>query len=161
MSDAAVGPIDAPRRRAPRWMWIALIASLAVNLAVAGIIGGTAWRWRHGGPPGSSLMIAGERFLRTLPPERRQSLKDIIFRHRDFRWRNWRELRRARNELASAMRTEPFDRGRVEHAVGDLQRLELAVREDFLPVFGEVAEALTPDERERFIGELRWRRNGP
>jgi uncharacterized membrane protein len=141
-------------------MWFALIGSLALNLAVIGAVGGAMWKWRHGGPAGSSLLFAGERFLRDLPRERRDDLKDIIFRHRELKWQNWRDLRRARNAVASALRANPLDRPLLEKSIAEMQRLELAVREDFLPVFSEVAAALTLEERELFIKSISWRRGG-
>lgn len=163
MSDAALAAPTAPRRRASRWLWLALVGSLAVNLLVLGIVGATLLRWRGGGPPGGPFFAVSERLLRSLPSERRQALRQVIGRHREVKWQNWRDLRNARTTLARSLRVEPFDEPAFEAALTDLQQKELGVRTDFVPVMGDLAAALTAEERQQLLEQLRrerWRSGG-
>lgn len=97
--------------RAPGWMKVVLAASLALNLGVAGVLGGIAWRraadpapvahWRAG--PGLGLRHA----LAALPEHDRRAL------HRAWR-ADTPEARRARNgdamtEVLALLRAEPLD----------------------------------------------------
>lgn len=89
---------------------LALIASLALNLALAGIVAGGAFH-DHGGRKGFAPPL-----LRALPEAARESLRKDFFRHdrdegRDRRRDAWRR------DLASAARAEPFDRAAAEAAL--------------------------------------------
>lgn len=59
-----------------RVLKVALGVSLAVNLAVLGLVGGTIWR--HGGPPSSArtpdLRSFGAPYVRALPKESRRAV---------------------------------------------------------------------------------------
>ncbi len=158
MSDTALAAPTAPNRRVPRWLWLALVGSLAVNLLIIGIAGATLLRWRGGGPPGGPYFAVSERLLRSLPAERRQALREVISRHRELKWQNWRELRNARWSLAKSLRSEPFDRSAFEAALTDVQQKELGVRGDFVPVMGDLAAALTAEERQKLLEQLRRER---
>ena len=74
-------------RKAPRWMKITLVLSLALNLLIFGAIGARfAFGPPHGaarglGAPGVMLMES-RRIMRKLPPERRRALRVIIGKHR-------------------------------------------------------------------------------
>ena len=97
---------------APRWMVIALFASLALNLVIAGATVGFVWR--HSGavsdaqvahlPPNllsyaSTLPAARQKELSARTEEQRQNVRPLR-----------RQLREAREEAVTALVAEPFDR---------------------------------------------------
>ncbi|MFT5364006.1 MAG: putative membrane protein, partial [Dinoroseobacter sp.] len=53
MSDATPQTPEGLPPRAPRWMKIALVVSLAINLAVIGLVAGAAVNFRKDGGPQS------------------------------------------------------------------------------------------------------------
>ena len=104
--------------RAPRWMRVALVLSLALNLGIAGLVAGAAWRsagdaGMHAVPP-----VEGFRSVaRALPSAHRESLHDELGalrgEFRDIR----REVRTAQRDLLTALRAEPFDPGTAADAL--------------------------------------------
>lgn len=113
---------------APRWMRLALVGSLALNLAVAGLVGGAflAHRGDHPeGRDGPDISIGA--LPHVLGREDRQALREGLRAHRDER------RTAAINDLkalSAALRTDPFDPGAVQ-AVFDRQvtRLSEGLRE--------------------------------
>lgn len=98
----------APRRR--RWMRWALGLSLALNLAVLGLVAGAALR--HGGPDrGGHPKPMGVMLYRELPREIRRELRETAFAPRA-------EIDRQRRADAAAvdaaLRAQPFDPARLE-----------------------------------------------
>lgn len=144
------------RRRAPRWMVIALFASLALNLIVIGATAGFLWKHRFelvgGTAPHLAPNLLG--YSSTLPPERR---KELWSRTEDER-RNVRPLRRslreARDETLKALTAEPFDQERYLASQSRLLAADQKAREAVYKLYGEIAVNLTPEERRGF---LRWR----
>ena len=156
MSDTATINVDMPQKpKASRRLWTVLIASLALNLLMMGAIGGTFWRFRHGQPPFGPMAFVSMSFLHHLPAERRKSLSDVLAKFRDFRWQSWRQLKIARDAAGQALVAEPFDPNVLEDRLRTMQRGELAMRDDFIPMLVEVAKALTPDERQDLLRQLR------
>lgn len=143
-------------RRSPRWMVVALFASLALNLI--GIGAAASFMWRHrfelvaaAGPHIAPNLLG---YTSTLTPERR---KDLWSRTEDER-RNVRPLRRAlreaRDESLKALIAEPFDQERYQAAQSRLLAADRSAREAVYKLYGEIAVNLTPEERRGF---LRWR----
>lgn len=102
-------PPAAPVRRGLRWL---LIASLGVNLLVAGVVVGNL----ASGPMGRrepSVELALGPFARALDPADRRAIARDLLERADLR-----DLRRAERQadltaLAAILRTEPFDREAV------------------------------------------------
>lgn len=109
MTDAA--PLPAKPRR---WTLYALIASLAVNLAVLGLVAGLALK----GPPGRPGPEMGLwRYAGALPEPYRGDLMRQLRESRDA-WRMERDrLSGQRQILASALTAQPYDRATVESAL--------------------------------------------
>src|SRR5262249_61519143 len=89
-------------RRAPRWVLVALFASLAVNLVIVGSVAGAVWR--HRGPPAWAGVVIPNLlgYASTFAPDRRKQIWELIreerSRMRPFR----REVRAAREETTKA-----------------------------------------------------------
>jgi len=155
--------IEPTKRGAPRWMWITLFSSLALNLLIVGIIGGAAWSWKHGthrrrhgfGGP----MAA---YFQTLPDERRAEFRKSIRAHFGEMRPLWKSVRKARNMVSDSLKSEPFDRRKFEIAMEALRNAEYKARRSMTPVLSELAAKLTPAERRRFLEHHsrlhKWRR---
>jgi uncharacterized membrane protein len=154
MSDTSAAP-------ARRWSWrdALLVASLAANLAVLGIVAAQYLRKERAvrlmGPAYNELLPRA--FVQSLPEERRAAvLAALRDSRRDFRDQR-RELRAAAVAVADALDAEPFDEAALDRAVaayraevGDLvtQGTSFAV---------SVFRNLTPAERRLIAEKLRTR----
>ena len=144
-----------PKAKVSRRWWTVLVASLALNLLMMGAVGGSLWRFRHGGGPQFGPAFAGTSFLRHLPPDRRDALRGVISKYRDFRWQNWRELKVARDGAGKALVANPFDPKALEEKWRAMQHGELSMRDDFIPLLVDIAKELTPAERRDLLRQLR------
>jgi uncharacterized membrane protein len=142
---------------ARRWTTWALVASLALNLALVGLIAGAAFKGRPEPMPGITLW----RYARALPEPYRHDLGQALRESR----RDWigpREaLRGQRTALAAALTAEPFEPVKVADVLRHETDLtgELATRgtELLLAQIGRMspeeraayAQALLEDKRSR------------
>ena len=154
MSDTAT-----TTRKPVNWLVVALVASLAANLLVAGA---AAARWYVGAGPERHARITQTQliprmFFRDLDHSRRAELL-AVFKAQD---RNIRDGRRAVKEqlaaIADALEAEPYDPARVRAAVEGFT----AKSEALFAMGGEAALALidrlTPAERGLMAERLRAR----
>lgn len=156
MANETTAPPPASERRTSRWLKVAFVLSLAVNVLFFGAIAG-AW-WRGGGPFGGRGAGNIVSFMASLPPERRA---DLMQRSKGLReqTRALRQVvRQAARDRAAALLAEPFDKQRFIDAqtrqIEAEQRLRLAVRD----VMAEAASNMSEKERKAF---LNWRHAGP
>ncbi|PWE33829.1 hypothetical protein DDZ14_03990 [Maritimibacter sp. 55A14] len=104
---------------AGRWVKIALVASLALNVAVLGLVAGTVFsphhgkdRWRHHSDRG--LMPMGLHvYGRAMPDADRQALIDAAREHGIRRQDAREELRGHFRDMVAALRADPFSAERV------------------------------------------------
>ena len=147
-----------------RWWRGLLVASLALNLLIAGAVLGGAWVMRlHGGPFGvmrhsAAGPVVGPvgRFIGALPPERRSALREMIAQYQGASVEFNHGMAAARHDAADALLTTPFDRAKFETALKRVYDAELAGRTAMIPATGNVVEHLTGAEREMFLHMLRW-----
>ena len=146
-------------RRAPRWMWILLILSLALNLLVAGAAAGALWHFRdghrfpRGGPDGLS------RYLRTLPADRRDEIAALIDAEREKSRSLRRVARDKRREAARAFEAEPFDAARLEAAAREASDARIALLRRREMLLSKLAGKLTAEERRAYLESRRSRRH--
>ena len=164
MSNLDMGKNDNQRKRAPRWMWVTLISSLAVNLLIIGIVGGAAYKWRHGGHwGGHGFGGPMAKYISTLPDERRSEIRKTIHAHFMKLRPQWKEVHRARKKVSESLKVEPFNRTGFEAALSELRSAEFAARESMTPVLSELAAKLSPKERMEFLRHQtrrhKWRRH--
>jgi uncharacterized membrane protein len=141
-------PADVKQRRL-KWM---LIASLAVNLLVIGVVAGAMISGKHRHRPGGAER--GEdyglmSFTRQLSSERRGQVRKAIKEQRE----TLRPLREsvdgARREAADLLVVEPFNRDRVKEAFDKITDADVKLKSAGLAMFLTTAESLTPDERQK------------
>jgi len=154
MSDIAALPSPG-KQRAPRWMLVLLIASLALNFIVVGSVAGAMWRFRAP-PPWSSVTPNLLGYASTLPADRRKALWDETEQERQHIRPFRREVRAAREQTVKALVAEPFDReayiAAQTHQAGAEDRARQAVQ----TLYVKIATRLTSEERRAFP---RWRQH--
>ena len=144
-------PEAASAPRTPRWLWIALILSLALNLLIIGMATAAMMHFRNtqGGP---SARFA--HYVRQLPKDRRDTLAAVLDQQRaelrPMRRKAREDFRRARRVFAAA----PLDADRLAEA----SRAAAKSRADLVTARGEwftkFATLLSDKERRDF---LEWR----
>lgn len=152
-----LAPDGAARPRAPRWMRLLLAASLAVNLAVLGLVGGTvAHRALDRHRPAVRDIGFGP-FSDALSPQDRQELRRAFLRDggnpRDMR----RQTRTEAATLLQALRADPLPEAALRDAFRQAEergqeRLHLGHR-----LLADRIIAMSPEDRARFADRLEKR----
>jgi uncharacterized membrane protein len=165
MSDTEAAPAapEAPAppvRRAPRWMKLLLIVSLAVNLLVIGYHAAQFMRGPRFVSAGPAASFADARKLYwAVPRDRRHVLREefIDRNEADFvqRQRDWRD---ARDRLADILARPGADSAEIRAAYETLGRLEAEASVRWREVLADMTLRLTDDERARFAHRFSWRR---
>jgi uncharacterized membrane protein len=151
MSDA-----QTPRTRRWSWLWIALIASLAINLAVVAAVvthqASGPYRHRITGP--GFTQILPRAFFKGLDDDRREELVGELREHR----KGFRELRKNMREkardVAAALRAEPYDEAAVTRALEVYQAEAQTMVVRGRDIAGGFFRRLTPDERKLIADEI-------
>lgn len=141
------------RWQSARWLPAVLIASLALNLAVIGMVGGALLR---GSPPPGPQQITPNLlgFTNTLPTDRRKALLEATAQERQTLRPFRRDVRIAREEVLKALVAEPFNKDAYIAAQTQLGEKEERSRAAVHELFARLAERMTPQERQAF---KRWR----
>jgi uncharacterized membrane protein len=130
--------------RALRWL---LVASLALNVLVIGVVTGAIClshfgHGKHMGPKGGLLG-----FARSLPDERSGPILQSFDAAKETR-KNLRDvIRDARAKVRAALIAEPFDQARLDEALNGLVNAETEFARDRVSMFNATVQRLTPDER--------------
>ncbi len=147
-----------------RWVGWVLIASLALNLFLAGLVGMRYWRehqWRSGD---RAMMGPIGRISQGLPESGRTKVKAVIESRREQIREQGREYRRARGEAMQALAAEPFDRPTVDAAFAEARRRADAMSAIMQSAMIDASAQLSPEERKAFRERLADRdreRRGP
>jgi uncharacterized membrane protein len=145
----------APAARSPRWVKIVLLVSLTLNLGMAGLLAGAAFRPGHGEGADAALAPVGLRlFGAALPETAREGLRRDLGERRAEMIAARRALRAELGALLAALRAEPFDPAEAARALG-AQR-EIAAAQIVLGQEALLARlaAMSPDERRRFADRI-------
>jgi uncharacterized membrane protein len=152
MSSVAAETKPAVERRAPRWMWVLLTLSLSLNLLIAGIVIGSRWAVRQGGYWNAPVAFErSQRFMASLPQERRQEIRAIFFEQRKRLAPYWRDVREARRTLGRLIEAGNYSDAMLDAAMNDLTQKENAAREAAKPMLTAMIAKLQPRERVRFL----------
>ena len=143
-----------------KWLVIALVVSVALNVAAIGFGIGFATgspAWGRGFDPTAGLA----RLLRSLPEDRRAELMrtgTTAMSDGELRRRigtSLRHLRASQHTIARAVAQEPFDPDGVRAALADFREHWSANQTSSHQAFVEILGRLTPDERRRFLETMR------
>lgn len=148
-----------------RWMRVLLVVSLAVNLAVVGVVAG--WALRHGGHHPSRLDMAGGPLTRALNDEDRRAIGQRMREVWRERGGNRAGIRSSFDALVVDLRAVPFDPDRVaermrEQREGFAARFEMGqdVLISHLAAMSDADRAAYADRLEARIKDYRARRSG-
>ncbi|HWB45684.1 MAG TPA: periplasmic heavy metal sensor [Hyphomicrobiaceae bacterium] len=162
MTETAAG-WSQPRAGTSRRLLVVLVASLALNLIVVGLVAGAAWRFRGMHWVGHAITPNLLGYASTLPTDRRRALWNSIAEKRRHMQPLRRELRNAREEAIKALTAEPFDKQRFLAAQTQLLHADQQAREAVYGLYAEIATQMTPEERRAFLHwrakQRAWRRN--
>ena len=117
MSDQLPALTKPPRRR--RWVGIVLLASLALNLLVAGFFVAQKLKpekYRRISGPGYTQIIP-RKFFSDVSSDRRAELIEAMRAHRKLFRGHRKELRNAASLVADALEAEPFDPSALDKAL--------------------------------------------
>src|SRR5262245_39678085 len=114
----ASGPV---RTRTPRWVWVVLVISLALNFLVIGAGARALLRAPFFMERSGSYM----RYAEQLPPERRERVQAAASAVRAEIGESRQELRRARREAAEIFSADPFNKERFVAAQRRIMDAEL------------------------------------
>ena len=146
-----------------------LILSLALNVFLAGILAGGAWKWWRldlpSSPPGQGAPIqvgsaeqANPRGLRfaadRLAPEHREAFRRGLRQMRRDAAPAIDAARRERVEIARLLAEPTFDRSAIADALARSRLADLAVRERIEVYALDFATTLPASERDRFVDRL-------
>jgi uncharacterized membrane protein len=147
----------ADRRR--NWMKWGLVASVAVNLAFAGLVAGALLK---GPPPPPPPGIALLQYARALPEPYRDDLRETL-RHRSPDWNGPREaLRGQRDALAATLEATPFLPEAVEALLARETELTSELSERGSALLLEQIARMSPEDRAAYAEALReMPRRGP
>ena len=130
-----------------RWINVALVVSLALNLLVAGAFLG---RWLKGHSDHRGPLSWA---TKTLDTNTRERLRPILEENRAATRELRRHIRIASEEVRDAIRAEPFDEARLAKALVNLRAVSGQYQEVVHTVALKTLATITAEERER-VGAL-------
>ena len=126
--------------RCPRWVKIVLGLSLAVNLAIAGLVAGAVLRGKPMGEGRSGMGYAAP-YVIALPKEDRRAVFGAIRSDAALPKRDARRAQYAR--MTEALRADPFDRARVQAILSEqgqaVARIQDAAQTAWLATVAEMS----------------------
>lgn len=144
--------VDVTLGRGPRKLWrIVLVLSLALNLAIVGIVAGAAVSGRLGkGPPRAFDMGLGP-VARALDPAARRAIGAALRDDRDLRGLDMRAQFAA---MMIALRRDPFDRDALQDVMIRQSERMMALQGKARDALIDQIDRMTPEERARFADRL-------
>jgi len=147
-------------RNGRRGLKIALLCSLAVNLALLGFVAGRL------GPPGGQRpaldpVRAFVPFLRELPQSRRDELRPLLRERLAGRRGDLQRLREVQQDVRRALTAEPFDAGELAGALASQRALLGAHHRVSHETFVALVSRLSAAERKALSERLRQGRGRP
>ena len=149
-----------PKRKAPRWMKVLLVISLAFNLLIIGAVASKAFMPHHRfGGKGihkgyynplarpAALIRAGRHMMRQMPHERRHEMFQLVRKHRTNMQSDKKKLAAARLELARLMASQSDNQQNFDTAYTAVKQAEAATHEKTSAMVRDFIKNLTPTER--------------
>src|SRR5689334_4337606 len=159
MADQAETPNQRPARAWPHWTMFLLIASLAVNLLIAGAAGMHYFyperleRWSGA----SFTQLLPRRFLSDLPDDRRREFLDLLKSRREVFRQSRSGMRDAALRFAEALERNPYDEAQATQAIQDFTKLSTEMVDSGTLVTVQILQKLTPEERLKLARQVRDR----
>ncbi len=142
-------------RPGARWERVALVLSLAVNLAVAGVVAGFLLRGPAPERDRVYLPIEGMRHIhRVLPPEERAALRSEMRARFGDLPDHRAHLRELRGQMLAALAAEPFDPKALDAVMAEQSTYWRNASDQARAAFVAHVEAMTPQARANFARAL-------
>jgi Spy/CpxP family protein refolding chaperone len=142
----------------PRWLWIVLVGSLALNLLVAGVVASSFWRFHdrdgRGGGLGRSLVT----YVKQLDRAKYDDIRRAFGTHRDSVRPLRRQVREARRELRALLVAETFDREKFRAAQDKLLAAQQTLRKSLRDSMVDIIANLSLAERKALLSWHEQRR---
>ena len=158
MTDAAASlpPPAPPTRRRRGWIRFLLVASLALNLFLVGMLaGGRLAQWPFVGFDPAAGPGFVPHLVRSLPPAARTLAEDEFADRRTAIRRQVVELRREHRTIYRVLAAEHFDRAALENTLADMRakvsNLQLSIHQALI----DVADQLDAEGRQQMAETLR------
>lgn len=141
-----------PKLRAPRWMWLLLVLSLAGNLLVVGIIVGASVAVTRGGYWNApNVLQRAQRFMNGLTREHRAEIRKIFAEFRPTVTPAWSDEREARKRIGLLIQRGGYTQEEMGTAIDDLYAAEQHARLATKPMIMAMLGKLEPQERLHFL----------
>jgi uncharacterized membrane protein len=145
---------DAKKPAGNRTLKILLAASLALNVGIAGVVGGAMLR---DGPPGGGRDFGMGPLSDALSKDDRKALrKSFVDHHPDIRG-DRREMRAEFDAVVVALRAEPFDPAALDQALAAVAGRNQALLDSGRLLVAERLKAMSPGDRAAFADRLEER----
>lgn len=136
----------------PSRLWrIVLVLSLALNLAVVGVVVGAAASGRWGDGPPRSFDLGLGPLSRALAPEERRAISRRLREDRSLRSF---DLRERVNRVVATLQAEPFDPDALRGLLAEQSQRIATVQATAQEVILEQIIAMTPERRRAFADQL-------
>ncbi|MEL6685340.1 MAG: periplasmic heavy metal sensor [Pseudomonadota bacterium] len=140
-----------PTARPSRLWRIVLVVSLALNLAVVGVVVGSVVSGRAGDGPPRSFDLGIGPIARALEPQEKRAVsrslrQDRSLRNLDFRGRV--------NDMVTALRAEPFDADALRALMADQAAAVSDIQTKAQDATLELIVAMTPERRRAFADQV-------
>ncbi len=137
------------------WMKILLIASLGLNLAIAGMVVGAMIRHHgRGHEAGFSGNFAMRGFMHALPDDKRMDVRRFFQQNRGSMRANRESINEAMLEIHKVILAKPFDQAAL-NAAFDAQRARVSeVTKDAQTAFVAIVAGMSDKERQSFVKTL-------
>lgn len=152
--------------RVTRRVAIALAVSVGFNLFLGGMIA-SAWiaKRNYEQRGNQTAGLAGPFDLRggiaELDPSSRDIVRQVRARHReDFRQAG-KDMRQARRAVQQALMADKLDRAELDRALAGMRQSMDSAQVEMHAALADIAMALEPDERRRFLLAALNKRRGP
>jgi len=157
MSDPQTNPRP---RLSGAWRWL-LVASLAINLAIAGLFAGAVISGRAGGPPRGFDLAIGP-FARALDhDDRRWIMRELTEGGEAHQPRPAADRAAERQAIVAAVLADPFDPATLAEAMDEMrERGDALQRVTQVALVARIA-AMTPEARAAFAERLATELAGP
>lgn len=145
-----------------RWLGLALVASVCLNLLIAGALASSYWSMRGGDGHRGERGAGGGQFsqiAQSLPPERRGAIRAALAAARPVIAPLRQQAREAREDVNRLLTAETFDREKLAAAHLLEIAAEAEVRRAVSRVLMDVAATMTVEER-RMLAQSREARGG-
>ena len=129
-----------------KWLTIALVVSLGINLLLAGFALGSKFR----GPPSGMMMnpmFGLMRYADSLPSQRRAELLKEMRAFRPAGFAGFRKMRELQANLRAEIRRDPLDPVALKAALTALQDQMQIHQSASLDAFVQLMQSLSPAER--------------